>query len=214
MNSWRSTPSVRPPSVAGSVQSNRSAGRHEGFRKGFSKAPSVSGGSQRGPGSISGSIQGGHGVHSGPRASSPLRMVEEEGYAASVDGELWELASMEYPGKNDLDLEFDDPEGEDNEPRLREWLKYIVHLVWLIALGIGAPAAMLSQTDQRAPGCYLAQDNTLIAKSRFSSILQDPTMNLLISSVTLTYIVPSVMMILSAILLCTTRWTQVDEVAS
>ena len=47
-------------------------------------------------------------------------------YAESVDGELWELASMEYPGKNegDMDLEFEDEEDYvPDEPRLREWLK-------------------------------------------------------------------------------------------
>lgn len=207
------TPSVRAPSVAGSVQSNRS-GRHEGFRKGFSKAPSVAG-SQRGPGSVSGSISGhhmssrqSHYQHQhGPRSSSPLGLVHEED-AGSIDGELWELASMEYPGKNDLDLEFEDVDGDDNEPRLREWLKYIVHLVWVVGLGIGAPAAMLAQADPKPPGCYLAQDTILIAKSRNSYILQDPTMNLLIASVTVNYIVPSVMMIMASILLCTTRWTQ------
>merc|ERR1719206_242784 len=48
----------------------------------------------------------------------------------------------------------------------------------------------------------------LIAKSRHSYILQDPTMNLLISSVSITFIVPAVLMIMAAILLCTTRWTQ------
>jgi len=207
--------SVRPPSVASSVQSNRS-GRHEGFRKGFAKAPSVGGGgSQRGPGSVSGSISSrqqhsryGHGHDNpGPRASSPLGLVQEECDAGSIDGELWELASMEYPGKNDLDLEFED-ESDPEEPRLREWLKYVVPLMWLVALGIGAPAAMQAQSDHKPPGCYLAHDHTLIAKSRHSYILQDPTMNLLISSVSITYIVPAVMMILAAILLCTTRWTQ------
>jgi len=205
------TPSVRAPSVAGSVQSNRS-GRHEGFRKGFSKAP-TEGGSQRGPGSISGSISSRHTSsrhgrdQHPPRASSPLGLVHEECDAGSIDGELWELASMEYPGKNDLDLEFED-EGDDNEPRLREWLKYIVHLVWIVGLGIGAPAAMLAQSDHKPPGCYLSQDHVLIAKSRHSYILQDPTMNLLIASVCVNYIVPAVLMIMASILLCTTRWTQ------
>jgi len=204
-------PSVRPPSVASSVQSNRS-GRHEGFRKGFAKAPSVAGSQRGGPGSVSGSVSSrqhhtrytpGH-DHPGPRASSP---IQEECDAGSVDGELWELASMEYPGKNDLDLEFED-DNDPEEPRLREWLKYVVHFVWVIALGIGAPAAMQAQTDHRPPGCYLAHDTTLIAKSRHSYILQDPTMNLLISSVSITFIVPAVLMIMAAILLCTTRWTQ------
>jgi len=209
------TPSVRAPSVAGSVHSNKS-GRHDGFRKGFSKAPSV-GGSQRGPGSVSGSISShtpsrhGHHLpaHLAPRASSPLRQVEEE-YAESIDGELWELASMEYPGRDDLDLEFEEGDGDEDEPRLREWLKYVVHLVWLVGLGIGAPAAMLAQSDNTPPGCYLAQDSTLIARSRNSYILQDPTLNLLIASVSLNYIVPSTLMVMASILLCTTRWTQVS----
>lgn len=38
-----------------------------------------------------------------PRASSPLRMVEEEtGYAPSVVGsDLWEAASLDYPGRDE-----------------------------------------------------------------------------------------------------------------
>ena len=117
--------SVRAPSVAGSVLSNSS--RHEGFRKGFSKGAgggspprshSTTGGSYResarGPlPSVSGSITvsgsvAGHG-RGRPNFSPPpmnSTLVEEE-YLDHEDGELWELASMEYPGKaeDQMDLQ-------------------------------------------------------------------------------------------------------------
>jgi hypothetical protein len=74
-------------------------------------------------------------------------MVTEEDYVDHEEGELWELASMEYPGKADgLDLQGEDEEDFDpDEPRLREWLKYIVCLCWMAALGLGLPAAFQAQ---------------------------------------------------------------------
>ena len=84
----------------------------------------------------------------GYRTSSPLGQVAEESrYAESVDGELWELASMEYPGKADgmMYLQEEDEDFDPDEPRLREWLKYLVALCWLLGLGIGLPAALSSE---------------------------------------------------------------------
>ena len=86
------------------------------------------------------SMNSNRGMRPGPghhRTSSPLGQVDEERYAESVDGELWEMASMEYPGRNDgLDLDFDDEDDYvPDEPRLREWLKWVVMLTWLVALG-------------------------------------------------------------------------------
>ena len=212
------TPSVRPPSVSGSVQSGS---RHQGFRKGFAKKD---GGSMNGSyaGSVTGSVSrpgrsqfspgsqySGHRSQRGPRASSPLGQLEEERYAESVDGELWELASMEYPGKNDgLDLDFDDDDVEPDEPRLREWLKYVVWGMWLLALGVGVPAVQQAQHSNKPPGCYFAHDDKLIVRARHSYVVQDPTINLLISSVVINYFLPAVFFILVSILLCTVRWTQ------
>ena len=211
------TASARPPSVSGSVQSGS---RHQGFRKGFAKKDGSLNGSYAGSvtGSVSrggrgqfspGSQYSGHRSQRGPRASSPLAQLEEERYAESVDGELWELASMEYPGKNDgLDLDFDDDDMEPDEPRLREWLKYVVWGVWAVALGVGVPAVQQAQFDYKAPGCYFAHDSKLIVRARHSYIIQDPTVNLLVSSVIINYIVPGVFFIIMSVLLCTVRWTQ------
>ena len=227
------TGSQRPPSVAGSVQS---ASRHDGtFRKGFSKregsvngstAGSVSGNVSRGPApyhsntpqrkiSHNSSINSGRhnmrGAQAAPaRTSSPLSQVHEDKYAESVDGELWEMASMEYPGRNDLDLEFDDEEDYvPDEPRLREWMKWVVMTMWLLGLGIGAVALEQAQySDQRPPGCYLAPDKALLAKGRHNYFIRDPTINLLLSTVTINYIVPGIFFIMCSVLLCTTRWTQ------
>jgi len=223
----------RAPSVSGSVQS---ASRHDGtFRKGFAKKEGSVNGSYAG--SVSGSVarqsyhnntparkishmshnssmNSNRGMRPGPghhRTSSPLGQVDEERYAESVDGELWEMASMEYPGRNDgLDLDFDDEDDYvPDEPRLREWLKWVVMLTWLVALGIGIPAMNQAQYSEKLPpGCYMAQDPKLIARSRHNYFIQDPTINLLISSVIINYIIPGVVMITCSVLLCTIRWTQ------
>ena len=115
---------------------------------------------------------------------------------------------MEYPGKNDgLDLDFDDEEDfVPDEPRLREWLKWIVMSMWLLALGIGLPAMNESQFSEKLPpGCYLASDFKLIAQSRYNYIIQDPTVNLVIASVTINYILPGTIFIICSVLLCTLR---------
>ena len=76
-----------------------------------------------------------------------MMSVNDEEFLDHEDGELWELASMEYPGKADgtMDLQEEDEDFDADEPRLREWLKYLVALCWLIGLGIGLPAALSSE---------------------------------------------------------------------
>jgi len=214
---------VRAPSVTGSVQSSR----HSGFRKGFSKGPS---GVPRTPGSVNGSFRGGIPSVSGSAtvsgsvmgrgrgranfsppflANSTMSGVEEE-FADPEEGELWELASMEYPGKADMmDLHVEEDESDPEEPRLREWMKYFVFLCWFLALGIGIPATLQAQYDDKIPnGCYIHEDPNQLARSRNSVIIQDASLNMLISSVVVTYIIPSVLMLVLSILLRTTRWTK------
>ena len=44
--------------------------------------------------------------------------------------------SMEYPGKQDGDLDLDFEDDDDyapDEPRLREWLKWVVMSLWLVS---------------------------------------------------------------------------------
>ena len=139
-------------------------------------------------------------------------MAEESRYAESVDGELWELASMEYPGKNEdeMDLEFDDEEDYvPDEPRLREWLKWVVMTMWLLALGIAVPAMNeANYSDKLPPGCYLSAEAKNIAQSRFGNVIRDPTINLLLSTMIINYVLAGVFMIVCSVLLCTLRWTQ------
>ena len=134
--------------------------------------------------------------------------MDEEKYQESVDGELWELASMEYPGKNDgFDLEFDDEEEDvPDEPKLREWLKWVVMSLWLVALGFGVPAMNEADYNPKLPpGCYMIPDRKLLAYGRHSYFIQDSTTNLLISSVIINYILPGFFFIVCSVLLCTLR---------
>lgn len=149
----------------------------------------------------------------GYRTSSPLGQVAEESrYAESVDGELWELASMEYPGKNEdeMDLEFDDEEDYvPDEPRLREWLKWVVMTMWLLALGIAVPAMNEAKySPSLPPGCYLSAEAKNIAQGRYGYVIRDPTINLILSSMIINYVLAGVFMIVCSVLLCTLRWTQ------
>ena len=82
-----------------------------------------------------------------PQMNSTMMSVNDEEFLDHEDGELWELASMEYPGKADgtMDLQEEDDDFDPDEPRLREWLKYLIPLCWLIGLGIGLPAALSSE---------------------------------------------------------------------
>merc|ERR1711892_149463 len=115
---------------------------------------------------------------------------------------------MEYPGRNELELGDDLEEEDPLEPRLREWLKYMVPLAWLVALGLGIPAAMLATSDNKPPGCYIAALPENIARSRHSYVVQDPALNLLLCSLSINFLLPSALLILLSILLCTTRWTK------
>ena len=149
----------------------------------------------------------------GYRTSSPLGQVAEESrYAESVDGELWELASMEYPGKNEdeMDLEFDDEEDYvPDEPRLREWLKWVVMTMWAVALGIAVPAMNEAKySPNLPPGCFLSAEAKNIAQGRYGNVIRDPTINLLLSTMILNYVLAGAFMVICSVLLCTIRWTQ------
>lgn len=223
---------LQPPSVAGSVQSNRSCQQGGDFRKGFAKKDR--GGSR--PGSVQGSIHNEsrhhtgsihnesrhHGPGSRPgsvqdkylappaRTSSPLGMLQEhhhEGYAASMDGsDLWDAASLDYPGREegmieDMDLDFD-----PHEPELRVWLKWVTLSCWFIALGFGIPGAMNMQTVAgRPPGCYIRSNPF---KNAYNYAIDDPGFNFLMANCILTYVIAAIFMIIMAVLLGTVRWTK------
>jgi len=143
--------------------------------------------------------------------NSTMMSANEEEFLDHEDGELWELASMEYPGKADgmMDLQEEDEDFDPDEPRLREWLKYLVALCWLLGLGIGLPAALSSEYAEKIPnGCFIKPDKALLARSRNNAISQDPVLNFFFATTAISYILPSLLMILMAILLRTTRWTQ------
>jgi len=113
-------------------------------------------------------------------------------------------------GNDGFDLEFDDEEEDvPDEPKLREWLKWVVMSLWLVALGFGVPAMNEADYNPKlAPGCYMIPDRKLLAYGRHSYFIQDSTTNLLISSVIINYILPGFFFIVCSVLLCTLRWTQ------
>jgi len=145
------------------------------------------------------------------RASSPLAGVQEEewGRPHSPEGtDLWELASLDYPGREDGEMQY---EVYDDEPRLREWLWMLIPLSYLLSLGFGIPAATITPSSSsgegpKAPGCYVEVEPS--KNFQYSSIQSDPGVNLVLSSVILTYLVPMAVMFLLSLLLCTTRWTK------
>ena len=98
------------------------------------------------------------------RTSSPLGMLRERpefrgDYPASLDGsDLWDAASLDYPGREEDDYPGMDMEDDfdPNEPRLREWLKWVAHACWILALGFGVVAGMTMNTiGPQPPGCYV-----------------------------------------------------------
>jgi len=209
------TGSIRPSQApsnggvgGGPVNPNNSL--NPDFRRGFSKAnsrePSIAG-SERG------SYAGGRGrsnnqflspPHSGTRAASPLRMVSEEYAASEAEGDLWEAASLDYPGREDMDMY---EEEDEDEPRLREWLWFLVPLSYCLALGFGLPAATNTNTELGfSPGCYLEVSS--LSNQQLTLTANDPGTVLMVCYVILTYIVMGAVLLFLCLLLCTTRWTK------
>jgi hypothetical protein len=101
------------------------------------------------PGSVTGSIEGrlaGSNPQQGRRfmASSPLQEATEE------DLDLWEAASLDYPGRQSPDgaggWDFMDQDEDRifsyDEPKYHTWHYWLLGLTWLISIGVGVPAAM------------------------------------------------------------------------
>lgn len=151
--------------MAGSVDGYRR--QHNNSQQGFQPRRPVLSPPKR-PGSVTGSIEGrlatstpsqGYPNSRGGRqfiASSPLHEETEE------DVDLWDAASLDYPGRqsprtitdweevyeNDDELIFYD------EPRYHHWHLYLLCLTWLLALGLGIPAAMFVNTQQNEVDPY------------------------------------------------------------
>jgi hypothetical protein len=72
-----------------------------------------------------------------------------------------------------------------------------------------------SRYDTKLPnGCYIKPDGQLLARSRNSLISQDASLNFMLASGVVSYIVPTALMVAMIILLRTTRWTQVRRPAN
>ena len=209
----------RAPSVAGSDTGYRSGSR--GFQP---QRPVMlnNGSGPRRPGSVTGSIEGR--LASGRRVtqlqqqqrfltSSPLREVDEENSA-----DLWDAVSLDYPGNqspSDWGFLSDDDPHMYEEPRFHTWHYWLAILSWGLALGIGVPAAMFveyqplinaggrSQRKGR-PGCFMPADPF---KYPYSYTVDDPGFNFTVSSLVLTYILPSALLVLMLLMICCRKLT-------
>ena len=81
-------------------------------------------------------------------AASPLHEETEE------DMDLWDAASLDYPGRQSPGMidEWDEREDElifYDEPRYHQWHKWLLISTWLGALAFGIPAAMY--VESKAP---------------------------------------------------------------
>ena len=103
------------------------------------------------PGSVTGSIEGRLANTSGGRrrefmASSPLHEAPED------EMDLWDQASLDYPGRMSPGgdgWEFMQDENEDiifyDEPRYHTWHVILLALTWVLAIGMGVPAALFTE---------------------------------------------------------------------
>ena len=101
-------------------------------------------------------------------ASSPVQEVPEE------DMDLWDQASLDYPGRfspgRDGFDEFDDfiEDGRDDiifydEPRYHTWHVILLGLTWLMAIGMGKISKFMTQCGKTLNKGNMTEDFSLKA---------------------------------------------------
>ena len=196
--------SVKPPSVIGSADGYRNGRQNYRPRQ----TPEFGQPVVRRPGSVTGSIEGRlasarrpgtrvsqlqaeHGVR-GFTTSSPLPEVDENESIGDVQ-DLWESASLEYPGNNGDTS----PHGWEfmnntyEEPHYHTWHLWLTATTWLLALSVGVPAAFMVKHDPgegvrllKRPGCYIPSDPF---RDVYSYTINDPGFNFNISIIIVMY---------------------------
>jgi len=210
----------RAPSVVGSQTGRGGGGVQPGFQP---KRPNLATPPKR-PGSVTGSIEG-RLATSTPRgragerdrqfmASSPLQEETEE------DMDLWDAASMDYPGRQsprnleDWEQQEQFYENEDvvffDEPRYHQWHLWLLGLSLLPAMAMGIIAALFVEhrvepngrfgvPQPSRPGCFVPADPF---KNPHSATINDPGFNFNLSFVIVTYLITFCTMILMFCLIC------------
>ena len=127
----------RPESVTGSIEGRLAVpGRRPGHSQEGSVRSSSGGGSSR--------LHAPH-PSSHFRASSPLHEVDE----TSIDGDLWDAASLDYPGREfETFSQPGDGTGSPDAfgpPTFHGWHYWLLGFTWIVALAIGIPGTIFIQ---------------------------------------------------------------------
>ena len=167
------------------------------------------------PGSVTGSIEG-RLANSGQRggrqfmASSPIQEAPDE------DLDLWDAASLDYPGRQSPRAgDFEEFENEEimffDEPKYHSWHYWLLHLSWLLAIGLGVPAAMFTKHESNSqrpgagrrlpsrPGCFIKADPFI---NPYTTVVNDPGFNFTLSFIIICYMITFVALILLFVLMC------------
>ncbi len=213
----------------------------DGYRKPANNAPGfrpqrpVMLNNPKRPGSVTGSIEGrlASNPSSGGRrgqaqfmaTSSPLPEV-----SAEEELDLWDAASLDYPGRQSpgegngwefMEDEEDDPRFYD-EPRYHSWHFWILHLTWVLAIGMGIPAAMFVEYQPfvpegvrgvrpgspSRPGCFIQADPF---KNPYSTTVNDPGFNYTLSFLIICFLITVVVMFIMIMLVCFHKTTKSDK---
>ena len=133
--------------------------------------------------------------------------------------DLWDAASLDYPGRQSPGIiqDWEDVyENEDieffDEPKFHTWHYYLLGFTALLAIGLGVPAAMMtehrfsyqqnSQFNPRVPnrpGCFIPADPF---KNPYTTTVNDPGFNFQLSFVIIAYMLTFAIMILMFCLIC------------
>jgi len=147
-------------------------------------------------------------------ASSPLPEVDEDVGDAT---DLWESASLDYPGRNMDGTVRNSPTGwefmnEDEmsfeEPHYYTWHLWFLGFSWLLGLCLGIPAALMARYNPGSPrnpvrpGCYIPVDPF---EDVYSYSINDPGFLFNICYIVVVYLVMALFMIALIISICVRR---------
>ena len=195
-------PPNRPGSVTGSIEGRLAAGRMSANRRPQQLHHQHHAAGGPSPSSMEGSrlsaVPERLKPSQGFRTSSPLREVDETNCSVGDADDLWDAASLDYPGRD-----FESPRGWDfmeHEVKYYTWHNILLGFTWLLAIGIGVPAAMMIEYfPHKRPGCYVPVDPF---NNPYSYTINDPGFNFQLSFLVISYMISAVTLFLLLILIC------------